>query len=65
MLKKLNADTATTIIGVLIAGLSAANVDLGRLAQGDTGEIAKASGAALIAIFGYLTNKNRQKPAAE
>jgi hypothetical protein len=58
-----NNDLKTTILGVVLAGVQASNLDYGKLLQGDSTQIANAITAVLLAVFGYFTNK-KAKPAA-
>ena len=53
----MNTDRLTTVLGVLLGALIAANVDLSKLFARDKGEMAKAAGALLIAAHGWATNK--------
>lgn len=56
-------DTKTTLLGFVAAGLLAANLDWGKLIQGDSTQIGQAVGAAVAVAIGYYTNKPT-KPAA-
>jgi hypothetical protein len=54
-------DGKTTLLGVLMAALTAMQVDYVKLAHGDLFEIFKISTALLQALFGYYTNKKQQQ----
>lgn len=56
-LKAMNTDKGTTILGVVIGGVVAANIDYSKLLAGDHTEVSKGIGAVVIALFGWLTNK--------
>jgi len=51
-------DRKTTVLGIVAAALLAAQLDWSRLVAGDAGEIGRAAGVAVAALFGYLTNKS-------
>lgn len=58
-------DTKTTALGVVAAGLLAANIDWSKLFKGDGTEIGKVVGALVVAAIGYYSNKpNGPKAAA-
>lgn len=57
-------DTRTTILGIVAASLIAAQLDWGKLLQGDPDQIGMAAGAAVAALFGYWTNKHDQNKSA-
>jgi hypothetical protein len=61
----MSKDTLTTVTGVILGALIAANIDWAKATAGDKGEIMKAIGAALVAFHGYLTNKSDTPPAAK
>jgi hypothetical protein len=52
-----NKDLATTLIGIGGAGYIWSQVDLKALAAGDTGQIGLVVFGGLVAVFGWLTNK--------
>ena len=53
-------DTKTTILGGILAGLTATTIDYPKLTQGDLGEIVKTSIVVIIAVFGHFTNKKER-----
>jgi hypothetical protein len=55
------SDVLTTILGIALGGLLAANVDPGKLVEGDKTEGAKALGSVLFVAYGWLTNKVNQQ----
>lgn len=56
-------DAKTTVLGLVAAALLAAGLDWGKLINGDSTEIGKVAGAAVVALLGYYTNKpNAAKP---
>jgi len=50
-------DTRTTIMGIVAAGLIAAQLDWTALLKGDPDQIGLAAGAVVAALWGYWTNK--------
>jgi len=58
-LKKFSTDnsTKTTVLGVLAAGLLAADIDFGKLLTGDVAEITKVVSAVVALLFGFYTNR--------
>jgi len=59
VLSKISADHKTTLVGVLGAALLSANIDFGKLVEGDTEHITSAVTAVVLALIGYFTNKGR------
>lgn len=52
-------DHQATAVGAIGAGLIAANIDYGKLLQGDSTEIGKAVGATVLAVVGYFFNRGK------
>lgn len=52
-----HGDGITTVAGLLISFIVAANVDYGKAMHGDATEQGKLIGAALLALKSWLTNK--------
>lgn len=65
VLKKVAAsEPKTTILGVILAGAVAANLDYAKLLQGDPQQIGNAVAAIVVAVLGYYTNNpSTSKPA--
>lgn len=57
-------DHKTTILGVVAGLLIAAQLDWGKLVNGDSVEMGKAAGAVVAGLVGYYTNKPDTKAAA-
>lgn len=57
--KLVNTDKATTVLGAILAGIIGANIDFSSLLSFDLTEVGKFIAAAVVAIFGYLANKNK------
>ena len=65
VLSKLSADHKTTLVGVLGAALLTANIDFGKLLEGDSAQITNAVTAVVLALIGYFTNKGGKEDASE
>jgi len=63
VLSKISADHKTTIVGVLGAALLSANIDFGKLIEGDADQIANSVSAVVLALIGYFTNKEAKDAA--
>ncbi len=53
-------DQTTTLIGAILAVISSTQVDYGKVAQGDTSQIAKLGFAAGLGLLGYFSNKKKK-----
>lgn len=63
VLSKVSADHKTTVVGVLGSALLAANIDYGKLIEGDTPQVTNAVTAVVLALIGYFTNKGDKSDA--
>ena len=57
----LNNDLKTTGIGMLLMFLQLYSVNLGKLPEGDTGELTKVLGALGTGLLGYFINKKDKR----
>lgn len=56
----MNYEKLTTGIGIAGALLQGSQVDVAKIATGDTNEIAKAGFAGVMALLGWATNKKKK-----
>ncbi len=56
-LAKGNNDKKTTVLGYTAALIIAAQIDYTKLLDGDPGEIGKAAGVVVAALWGFFTNR--------
>lgn len=54
-------DTKTTMLGAILGGLLAANVDYAKLLDGDPQAAGQLVGAAIAGLLGFYTNKVEKK----
>jgi len=59
--KTMSNDKKTTVLGVILAALIAANIDYGSALLGNLVEISKAAGVVLVAVGGFLVNRPDRK----
>ena len=53
----MNTDKTTTVAGLVVGAIVAANVNYAAALEGNTAEIGKIIGAIVIGLWGWLTNK--------
>ena len=55
---KANHDNLTTVLGLILGGLVAANVDWGLVLNGDRAQLGKIIAAVVLVLYGWSTNKS-------
>lgn len=55
------SEPKTSILGALLGGIVAANIDYNKLLQGDPQQIGNAVGAAVVVLLGWFANNAHKK----